>query len=570
MEVVKRRKQFQIDIRRKRKREFFYCSRENIKNQIKETKMLQIEDKEFIEIYEKFMKLGNGDIDGLMGLSESLRDKSFNNLNCVKQFIDLKFIKKIMFIMNDIPQIILSIEEFESQSIYRKIFENLCELLYNLMCENEFRSGIGVTVIENIDEIILANHKYGSVKLSKLLNTYDLGMEESNTMIWMLNNSEYLKMIFSKNWDLKQKINENYVDPFFIEFSQIQFINFIIITLNDFCLNHHTLDNQLIENFLQLLDHFLSNLKNYFDFIKTMEFQKEGQIEEHVLKNLMFWEEHLNKKIVNTLHSIFFAMKNCNVSELSDIYLVLNNYDISILQFGLDFGSVLKDSESLNHLIDILYISLESEGQEEDLLCKYFLEIDIKMQFLNKLGSFNSNQIAFGLEYLSSFMNYLINDYQYGIEKIVDKIPYQLIQEVISFMNPMMEPLYASDQEYNIGELSLVFLQKYIFLITPKTFEMLIKDHLNYLCALFKQALSSKDKLYIEAFIYLMYLISYKLSNFNKVGSFEKECFGILENELHLYCNQDLYFEDEDADDFEYDEKFIEYVFQILLIINEN
>ena len=567
MEVIKRRKEFLIDIRRKRKKEFFYNNRENIKNNINQNKVSP-QNIDFIKAYDNFMKLENGDVRETEALSEQLKDLSFDYLTCSKQIINLQFVDKIFFIISSIPTEIAGIDCIDSIHTFRQVFKNLCNLLYNLMCEIQFRKVMGLLIFKKTEEFILDNLKHTSVDFTILFKVFSLSIDESPVLTWVINDSKLVKSVFSADWNIKQVIDENNYNPFFIEKCQIFFTNEIILSLLNLLNDNHQIDSKLIKDFLIMLDKFLLNLKEYFDFLKVQPIKKEDQEYKNVKINLEYWELEINKKIVNTLTSIYFAIKNSNLTELNDIEIILVHYDINILIFGLDFASVLKDSSSLNKLLEILEITLNNEDPQDDLILNIFQSIDIMGSFIQIYKNFNINQVIFVYEYIDTFLSFFINEDSDVNGQLLNKIPKAILTPSLDLMNVMMNPITAQDIEFDLAEKIISFLQTYIQFLTPDAFLDFIDSQLTHLIALFEASFESRDENYINLFIDFIFDICCTLVSLEKFNSNLKNAFNNVIDHFHSFVNQDLYINDLTIK-FEYNEQSLDKVLNILVILDQ-
>lgn len=568
MEVVKRRNQFLVDIRRKNKREFYDSQRKSLQTtQSKPKPTLTPTDQSFIKLQKEFIELEDNDIERLITLSQIMRDYSQDNLNCAKQLTSEPFFDKLFDILVDLPQHINVIDCTESQTDLCDVFENLSMLVYNLMCEASYRKALGLEAAKQIEKILLQDFRVCPVDLDTLIKTLLVGVEEVSIWNWLVMDSEFICTVFDHKWSFEERLNLNKPNKFILERVQILIIGELTANLLDSWKNSGTADNSQIERFLRLFDQFLINLKGYFELIMGDSHGDSHPNMKNQRTNLSFWRENINPQIVKTLRSIFFAMESDSIFELSQLGLMLIHHDINVMLFGLPLIRVLEDSASLNYLNDILRITLQEEDSDFEGLAKSFAEIDLTGLLVAKIDSFNLHQQLHSIEFVNVILSHFLTQNVKGLDSIREKIPSALVEKVFTFLEGFFEPIGLQKIHFDFAENLATFLRLYVELVPEKLFQDFVDSRLNFLCVLCYKAFDLMDPVYLDAILELVHQILSRLYFSGQLTAEIIQYFDLLWGNLHKYVNQSLH-DDMTGFNFDYKERTKQTIYEILVFLD--
>lgn len=568
MEVVKRRNQFLVDIRRKNKRDFFDSQRKSYqasKSRPKPT--LTPSDRTFINLQRDFIDLEENDMERLITLAQAISEYSKDNLNCPKQITDRVFFDKLFGILVDMPQHINAIEIPDAQGDLSEAFENLSLVVYNLMCEISFRTALGLEAVKHIEQILLQNPGACPVNLGTLVKTLLVASEEVSIWNWLVMKSKFVDSVFKHKWNFRDRVGPNQSNQFILERVQILLIGDLTTNLLDNWKQLGTADDSQIERFLRLLESFLMNLKSYFELIMGDAPASDDSHSANLRVNLNYWRSEMNPRIVKTLRTIFFSMESDSVFELSQLRLMLIHHDINVMLFGLPLIRALEDSASLSYLNDILRITLQEEDSDFAGLSMYFAEIDLTETLVTRFDTFNMNQRLHAVEFVNMILGHFLAHDVEGLDSVREKIPVALVTKVSNFLQIFFESTEFSRVEFELGEQLTTFLGLYARLVPEKAFESFVDMWLEFLCFVCLRAFDLMDPEYLDATLRLIHQILSRLYYADKLTSEMTHCFDRVKESLENYVNQ-KFFEEIQGFTFDYKESTKNTIYQILVFLD--
>lgn len=518
METIKRHNQFLIEIRRSQKKLYFKNSREKMRYSQPTKSAPSKEDKLFARTQQDFLSLQSEDISGLRKCATNLRIQSMHYIESTEHLTNKPFVKRLCMIMKD------SVEEFsffpgeEDRDIIREIFNDLAMVLFNLMCEDDFRKTLGKFIIKEMEFIFEKLQAENFIDLKILVKILCAAIEEPALLNWVMSESMFTKRIFEQDWALEEKFLEINHQRFFNEYSQIKLIEKIAKSQDCMPINSIKLDSAFTEKYEQFLRRFLKNLNKYLDLLRTQKNNIDAKLSNDTIKTLEFWKTNLNHKIIKALWAVFKLLDNEYIYQYENVERVLIQHNINIIVMALELAGFLICKKGLIYLDEIIFQVINKNFYEPDQIIAAFLEIDLRKDLLSKISYFNLHQKIFCFTFLNQIIKFASDNLNDNLRNFQDKIPWNLVKITIQELQIFLGGSGTNKYENELCSEMIYFLTLCTIFTNDNLFNTFFKQNIKFLCELTCYTMDLRNMSLVRDCINLVYRILLKIFDQNQMN----------------------------------------------------